>query len=105
MNKDFNLYVFSDDANFCSALALECNSYGFELTFFELSDLRNGFKKDDKIFSVIIIDLSEKDLDQGLKIGEKIRLKSDLLKTSGFSIYKSFLPKYCNLSSLNFEIT
>ena len=77
MNKDFNLYVFSDDANFCSALALECNSYGFELTFFEIVDLKNGFKKDDKVFSVVIIDLSEKDLDQGLKIGEEIRLKSD----------------------------
>ena len=31
MNREFNLYVYSDDANFCSALALECNSYGFDL--------------------------------------------------------------------------
>lgn len=77
MNKDFNLHVLSDDANFCSALALECNSYGFELTFFEMLDLQNDFISDNKVFSVIIIDLSEKDLDERLKAGEKIRLKTD----------------------------
>tara|TARA_B100001142_G_C14025970_1_gene536192 strand:- start:266 stop:637 length:372 start_codon:yes stop_codon:yes gene_type:complete len=77
MNREFNLYVYSNDANFCSALAIECNSYGFELTFFEMVDVRNDFIGDSKVFSVIIIDLSEKDLDERLKAAEKIRLKTD----------------------------
>jgi len=77
MNKDFILHVLSDDANFCSALALECNSYGFELTFFEMLDLKNDFISDNNFFSVIIIDLNEKDLDERLKAAEKIRLKTD----------------------------
>ena len=39
MNNEFNINVFSHDANFCSALALECNKYGFELSFFETNKL------------------------------------------------------------------
>ena len=62
MNREFNLYVYSDDANFCSALALECNSYGFDLTFFNLKDLNKGFKSNNRIFSVFIVDLNSKDL-------------------------------------------
>ena len=77
MNREFNLYVYSDDANFCSALALECNSYGFDLTFFNLKDLNKDFKSNNKIFSVFIVDLNSKDLDARLKIGEKIKVKVD----------------------------
>ena len=77
MNREFNLYVYSDDANFCSALALECNSYGFDLTFFNLKDLNKDFKSNNKIFSVFIVDLNSKDLDARLKIGEKIKVKAD----------------------------
>ena len=77
MNRDFNLYVFSDDANFCSALALECNSYGFELTFFEVRDLQNNFKNNNKIFSVVIIDLDDRELDSMLNMGGKIKIKTD----------------------------
>ena len=77
MNREFNLYVYSDDANFCSALALECNSYGFDLTFFNLKDLNKGFKSNNRIFSVFIVDLNSKDLDARLKIGEKIKVKVD----------------------------
>ena len=77
MNREFNLYVYSDDANFCSALALECNSYGFDLTFFNLNDLNKDFKRNNKIFSVFIVDLNSNDLDARLKIGEKIKVKVD----------------------------
>ena len=77
MNREFNLYVYSDDANFCSALALECNSYGFDLTFFNLNDLNKDFKRNNKTFSVFIVDLNSNDLDARLKIGEKIKVKVD----------------------------
>ena len=42
MNNDFNIYVYSNDANFCSSLAIECNNYGFELTFFEPKNMESG---------------------------------------------------------------
>lgn len=77
MNKEFNLLVLSDDANFCSALALECNNYGFELTFFESVDLITVLKDNDKLISVIIVDLNCNKVDERLKIGEQARLKSN----------------------------
>ena len=74
MNKEFNLFIYSNDPNFCSALALECNSYGFELTFFELKDFKKNFQINNKVFSVVIIDLSGHGLNFKLKKCEEIRL-------------------------------
>ena len=76
MNSEFNINVFSHDANFCSALALECNKYGFELSFFEVSDVPDIFKKDKYFISIIIIDLSQNE-DEALQLGEKARINSN----------------------------
>ena len=75
MNSEFNINVFSHDANFCSALALECNKYGFELSFFEVSDMLDIFKDDKYLISIIIIDLSQNE-DEALQLGEKARINS-----------------------------
>ena len=76
MNSEFNINVFSHDANFSSALALECNKYGFELSFFEVSDIPDIFKKDKYFISIIIIDLSQNE-DEALQLGEKARINSN----------------------------
>ena len=76
MNSEFNINVFSHDANFSSALALECNKYGFELSFFEASDIPDIFKKDKYFISIIIIDLSQNE-DEALQLGEKTRINSN----------------------------
>ena len=71
----WNSSFFANDANFCSALALECNKYGFELSFFETSDISNIFKNDKYFISIIIIDLSQNE-DEALQLGEKARINS-----------------------------
>jgi len=76
MNSEFNINVFSHDANFCSALALECNKYGFELSFFEAPDVPDIFKEDKYFISIIIIDLSQNE-DEALQLGEKARINSN----------------------------
>jgi len=76
MNSEFNINVFSYDANFCSALALECNKYGFELSFFEDSDMPDILKEDKYLISIIIIDLSQNE-DEALQLGERARINSD----------------------------
>jgi len=76
MNSEFNINVFSHDANFSSALALECNKYGFELSFFEASDIPDIFKKDKYFISIIIIDLSHNEY-EALQLGEKTRINSN----------------------------
>ena len=76
MNSEFNINVFSHDANFSSALALECNKYGFELSFFEVTDVPDMFKKDKYFISIIIIDLSQNE-DEALQLGEKARINSN----------------------------
>ena len=75
MNSEFNINVFSHDANFCSALALECNKYGFELSFFENSDIATVFKNNKHFISIIIVDLSS-DEDEAMQLGEKARIVS-----------------------------
>ena len=75
MNSEFNINVFSHDANFCSALALECNKYGFELSFFENSDIATVFKNNKHFISIIIVDLSS-DEDKAMQLGEKARIVS-----------------------------
>ena len=77
MNSDFNLFIFSEDVNFSSALALECNKYGFELTFFEINNMKEIFNNNKNSVSVVIIDL-ENDLEnEKLKLGEKSRIISN----------------------------
>ena len=76
MNSEFNINVFSHDANFCSALALECNKYGFDLSFFEISDIPKVFKDDKYLISIIILDLSDNE-DDVLQLGEKVRINSN----------------------------
>jgi len=76
MNSEFNINVFSHDANFCSALALECNKYGFDLSFFEISDIPKVFKDDKYLISIIILDLSDNE-DEVLQLGEKVRINSN----------------------------
>jgi len=77
MNSDFNLFIFSEDVNFSSALALECNKYGFELTFFEINNMKEIFNNNKNLVSVVIIDL-ENDLEnEKLKLGEKSRIISN----------------------------
>ena len=75
MNSEFNINVFSHDANFCSALALECNKYGFELSFFENSDIATVFKNNKHLISIIVVDLSS-DEDKAMQLGEKARIVS-----------------------------
>jgi len=79
MDKEqFNINVFSNDAKFCSSLAIECNKYGFELTFFEKQDINNKKLLESALISVVIIDLTDnKDVDPYV-LGEKMRLSSDL---------------------------
>ena len=47
MEDNFNIYIYSDYANFCSSLAIECNNYGFSLTFFNDKDLKTILGSDD----------------------------------------------------------
>ena len=76
MSSEFNIYIYSEDVNFSSALALECNKYGFELTFFENNNMKEIFDKDDTYVSVIIIDLENDDKNKKLRLGEKARINS-----------------------------
>ena len=76
MNSEFNINVFSHDANFSSALALECNKYGFELSFFEVSDIPDILKNDKFFISIIIIDLTQNE-EEALKLGEKACINSN----------------------------
>ena len=79
MDKEqFNINIYSNDAKFCSSLAVECNKYGFELTFFEKHDINNKELLESAIISVVIIDLTEiENLDPYI-LGEKMRTSSDL---------------------------
>ncbi len=77
MSSEFNIYIYSEDVNFSSALALECNKYGFELTFFEDSNMKEIFDKHDSFVSVVIIDLGNDYENRKLKLGEKARINSN----------------------------
>ena len=77
MNNEFNLFVFSDDPNFCSALALECNKYGFELVFFEVGNIENISGNNSSFISIVIIDLDNDRADNKMRIGESARIISD----------------------------
>jgi len=77
MNNKFNLFVYSDDPNFCSALALECNKYGFELVFFEVANIKNIFDDNSNFISVVIIDLDNGTADKKMRLGESARISSN----------------------------
>ena len=77
MSSELNIYIYSEDVNFSSALALECNKYGFELTFFEDSNMKEIFDKHDSFVSVVIIDLGNDYENRKLKLGEKARINSN----------------------------
>ena len=77
MSSEFNIYIYSEDVNFSSALALECNKYGFELTFFEDSNMKEIFDKHASFVSVVIIDLGNDYENRKLKLGEKARINSN----------------------------
>ena len=79
MDKEqFNINVYSNDAKFCSSLAVECNKYGFELTFFEEHDVGNKKLLESALISVVIIDLTEIKKIDPYMLGEKMRISSDL---------------------------
>ena len=77
MNDNFNINIYSNDANFCASLALECNNYGFSLTFFEKKNMELIFNNYKNFISVIIIDLSSLDQTDPFKLGQKARMISD----------------------------
>ena len=77
MEEQFNINIFSNDAEFCSSLAIECNKYGFGLTFFEEGDYNNKEMLESALVCVVIIDLTCKDIDS-YKLGKNMRISSDL---------------------------
>ena len=78
MEDSFNIYIYSDDAKFCTSLALECNKYGFGLTFFDNTNLENVLNDDDVLISVVIIDLTTIKGRDVYSLGAKARISSDL---------------------------
>ena len=78
MIDSFNIYIYSDDADFCASLALECNNYGFGLTFFNDKNLKSTLNSDDILVSVVIIDLTSNVKCNPYKLGEASRIASDL---------------------------
>ena len=77
MDDQFNINIFSNDAEFCSSVALECNKYGFGLNFFEEKDIENKKNLEIGIISVAIIDLTCDEVDPYL-LGKKMRIVSSL---------------------------
>ena len=73
MNSDINLLIYSEDANFSSALALESNKYGFELTFFEVKSMQNYVENSYSLISIVIVDLDSSGENNCLKLGEDIK--------------------------------
>jgi len=78
MQNQFNINIYSEDAEFCSSLAIECNKYGFDLTFFDFNDIEKNKLKDSTLISVIIVDLSSQSGIDPYKLGEDARIKTGL---------------------------
>jgi len=78
MQNQFNINIYSEDAEFCSSLAIECNKYGFDLTFFDFNDIEKNKLKDSTLISVIIVDLSNQSGVDPYKLGEDARIKTGL---------------------------
>ena len=77
MDDQFNINIFSNDAEFCSSVAIECNKYGFGLNFFEEKDIENKKNLELGTVSVAIIDLTCEEQDPYL-LGKNMRIKSSL---------------------------
>ena len=58
MDNQFNINMFSNDAEFCSSVAIECNKYGFLLSFIEDLDQIDSELEDDVIV-VTLLDLHD----------------------------------------------
>ena len=78
MDNQFNINMFSNDAEFCSSIAIECNKYGFGLNFFEEKDIKSKKKIEVGEISVAIIDLTCDDEIDPYLLGEKMRIVSSL---------------------------
>ena len=78
MKEEFNINIFSNDAEFCSSLAIECNKYGFGLTFFEEHQINDKDLMESALVSVIIIDLNSNDKIDPYILGKNARISSDL---------------------------
>ena len=76
--EQFNINIFSDDAKFCSSLAIECNKYGFGLTFFNKKDINNKELLESALVSVVIIDLTCNEKLDPYELGKQMRISSDL---------------------------
>ncbi len=78
MNKEqLNINIFSNDAIFCTSLATECNKYGFNLSFYEESQIGLDDFNDDSLVSVNIIDLDSTEFDYQT-IAQKLIMTSNL---------------------------
>ena len=77
MEDSFNIYLYSDDANFSSSLAVECNNYGFGLIFFDDSNMEEVLNDDNSLISVVIVDLSSQSVNP-YKLGYNARISSNL---------------------------
>ena len=87
MIKDqFNINVFSNDPEFCTSLATECNKFGFNLTFFEEKDIGTDKFNDTSLISVNIIDLDTKEFNY-CTAAKKLRMTSNL---PIFGVFKRF---------------
>ena len=73
---EFNINVFSEDAQFCSALAIECDKYGFELTFFEERDIEALIRN--KQYSVVLVDLASAKSKDPYELGKYIQASSNI---------------------------
>ena len=73
---ELSINVFSEEARFCSALAIECNKYGFDLNFFEYKNIEKIIEDDHA--TIFIIDLELNDFCDPYLVAKKIRSISDV---------------------------
>ena len=76
MEDNFNIFIFTEDADFSASLAIECNNYGFALTFIDNESIKLNLVDDDALISVVIIDLTSS-VGNPYEIGEKAKICSD----------------------------
>ena len=91
MYNQFNINIYSEDAKFCSSLAIECSKYGFDLTFIDSSNLDDDSMYDSTFISVIIVDLSAPGDIDPFKLGKNARIKTGF---PVFGVLDRFNRKY-----------
>ena len=105
MNKEqLNINIFSDDAVFCTSLATECNKYGFNLTFYEESEIGSGKFDDNSLVSVNIIDLDSKEFNY-CTIAQKLRMISNLPIFGVFNTFNKSLQTKAKKSGYDLIFT